>query len=86
MWLKFVDMGEDEFMAQVDPQRDPQIWQRDGDGRWQALDSIANHIDSPQIRAARLPLKENVRREFPAGRYDLNDQRWLTEYTDYKIL
>lgn len=86
MWLNFVDMREDEFMAHVDPQRDPQIWQRSGSGHWQVLDSVANHVDSPQVSAVRLPLKQNISSEFPAGRYDLNDKRWLTEYSDYKIL
>jgi N-acetyl sugar amidotransferase len=86
VWLPFVGMAEDDFMAYVDPQRDPSIWERGPAGSWQTRDSVANHIASEQIEKARLPLKANASAEFPAGRYDLNDKRWLTEYEGYKLL
>jgi N-acetyl sugar amidotransferase len=85
-WLDFVDMSEDEFMACVDPLRDPAIWERNGSGEWRLLDNVGNHADGPLVNAARLPLKRNALSEFPPGRYDLNDTRWLTEFPDYKYL
>jgi len=85
-WLSFVDMTEGEFMRLVDPQRDPSIWQRDATGEWRATDSVANHRTGAQIDKARLPLRKNANAEFPAGRYELDDRRWLTEYATYKFL
>jgi len=86
LWLDFVGMTEDKFMAHVDPLRDPEIWARDESGAWRTLDSVANHANAPGVDAARLPLKANRPQDFPRGRYDLEDPRWLLEYDGYKIL
>lgn len=86
VWLDFVGMDENEFMAHVDPLRDPEMWERDPDGAWSVRDSIANHLDDPGVEAARLPLKSNAGTDFPAGRYDLGDPRWLQEFSGYKLL
>ncbi|MCB9946855.1 MAG: N-acetyl sugar amidotransferase [Rhodospirillaceae bacterium] len=85
-WLDFVSMTEDEFIACVDPLRDPEIWQRGADGAWQATDSVTRHRDDPGVEAARLPLKANAGWDFPPGRYDLTDPRWLAERGGYKYL
>ena len=44
LYLEFVGMTEDEFMARVDDLRDPQIWERDSSGKWQVKDCIGNHV------------------------------------------
>ena len=85
-WLDFVDMSEDEFMASVDDLRDPEIWRQDEAGAWTATDSVVNHRDDPGVEAARLPLRTNVPPEFPKGRYDVDDPRWLLEFKRYKFL
>ena len=79
-------MDEAGFMRLVDPQRDPAIWKREADGVWHASDSVANHRNDPLVDKARVPLRANATAEFPAGRYDLSDPRWLMEYEAYKLL
>jgi N-acetyl sugar amidotransferase len=85
VWLSFVGMTEKEFMDYVEPQRDPSIWQKDASG-WRAKDSVANHIEGDAIERARLPLRTNASADYPPGRYDLTDKRWLTEFDGYKFL
>lgn len=86
MWLKFVGMDEDEFMTLVDPLRDTEIWNKDEKGVWTAKDKVMNHVDSEEIRAAKLPMKANGLEEFPPGRHDFSDPSWLIEYEGYKVL
>lgn len=85
-WLDFVEMSEDEFFTNIDPLRDPQIWDRAPNGQWIATDSVTNHIDDPATIDARLPLKEDANYDFPRGRYAMSDPRWLLEYDGYKYL
>ena len=59
IWLTFVDMTEEEFLASVDPLRDSQIWEKDETGKWRMLDSIANHVNDPGVDAVRVPLTGN---------------------------
>jgi N-acetyl sugar amidotransferase len=54
--LEYLDMTEDEFVACVDDMRDPDVWQRDENGKWYATDCVANHINDPQVEKVRLPL------------------------------
>lgn len=56
IWLRFVDMTEAEFMASVDPLRDPQVWEKDSAGTWRVKDSIGNHIKDPGVDKVKLPL------------------------------
>jgi len=87
VWLHFVGMSEDEFVASVDAQRDPSIWDRDADGRWRAVDSVVNHASDTGIEEARPPLRRNGGFEFPEGHYDINDAGALLEfYKGYKYL
>lgn len=86
VWLKFVGMTEEEFVAQVDHQRDPQIWARNVQNEWVAKDWVGNHRTGSEIDNARLPLKGS-HAEFPVGRAELDDPVWLSEfYNGYKFL
>ena len=61
IFLRAVDMTEDEVMDMVEPMRDPRVWKKGSDGGWSVRDSIANHVDDQGVDAVRLPLKSNVR-------------------------
>lgn len=85
-WLRFVNMSEDKFMTYVDPLRDPSIWSKKDSGRWEVLDSVCNHRNQGNVNGARLPRNDSVRSDFPVGKYDISDPRWLLEYDFYKYL
>ncbi len=61
IFLKASGMTEEEFMANVEPMRDPAIWAKDGNGEWRAKDCVANHLDDPEVAAVRVPRKQGVR-------------------------
>lgn len=52
--LEWLGMSESDFFECVNRHRDPRIWQDNGCGDWQLLDSIVNHIDDPVVEEARL--------------------------------
>ncbi|EHJ45972.1 N-acetyl sugar amidotransferase (plasmid) [Solidesulfovibrio carbinoliphilus subsp. oakridgensis] len=54
--LEFLGMTEAEFVACVDDMRDPDVWERDGQGLWVQRDSVLNHASGPAVEKARLPL------------------------------
>lgn len=85
VWLRFVGMSEKEFIEYVDPLRDPAIWEKNEKDEWIMKDSVANHINDPNIDKARLPLREGEK-DFVEGRYPMEDPRWLLEYDGYVIL
>ncbi len=55
IWLKFVDMTEEEFLGHIEHLRDPLIWEKNADGAWQVKDSIVNHIHDEGVGEAQLP-------------------------------
>ena len=59
IFLRAAKMTEEEFLALVEPMRDPAIWAKDADGAWRMTDDIGNHVDDPGVDAVRLPLKSN---------------------------
>ena len=61
IFLRAVDMTEDELIKLVEPMRDPSIWEKDAKGAWRVKDSIANHIHDPGVEKARRPLVNDVR-------------------------
>jgi hypothetical protein len=61
VFLDAVGMNEAEVFDMIEPMRDPRIWTKHADGTWQAMDSVANHVNEPGVDAARRPLKSNVR-------------------------
>lgn len=85
-WLSFVNMKEEDFMADIDQLRDPTIWQKNSNGNWQAKDSVINHINQVNVDKVRLPLKKEVSADFPSGKFELTDSRWLLEFKYYKYL
>lgn len=85
IWLRFVDMGEDEFYATIDSLRDENIWEKTPEGKWVATDSVVNHKNDSGVEAVRLPLSGG-NKEFIEGRYPMEDPRWLLEYDGYVIM
>ncbi|MEW6219299.1 MAG: N-acetyl sugar amidotransferase [Thermodesulfobacteriota bacterium] len=61
LYLRFIGMTEEEFEALVEPMRDPSIWEKGQDGRWQVKDHIGNHLQDPGVEAARLPLQPDCK-------------------------
>lgn len=55
-YLKFLQITEERFYEWIDPLRDLDIWEKSADGDWIATDSVANHVNDPQVEAARVPL------------------------------
>jgi N-acetyl sugar amidotransferase len=55
MFLNWVGMDERTFHGHVDRFRDPRIWARSEDGRWQLCDMVVNHRSDPGVDAVRLP-------------------------------
>jgi len=58
VFLKFAGISEKEFEDRIDHLRDPSIWEKDSNGKWDQLDWVGNHIWDKGVEDARLPLKE----------------------------
>jgi len=58
LFLNWMGMGESEFWGYVEPFRDPQIWERQGDGAWELKDSILRHTHDPGVDDVRLEKRE----------------------------
>jgi N-acetyl sugar amidotransferase len=58
-YLKFMQITEQQFYEWLEPMRDQDIWERDGQGNWRANDSVANHVHAPGVEAARVPQVED---------------------------
>jgi len=54
LFLDWIEMSEQEFLACVENRRDERIWNRTRAGEWVLKDSIANHAGDSGIEAARL--------------------------------
>lgn len=61
VFLRNVKMTEQELLALVEPMRDPSIWRKSPDGRWDVLDSIVKHRDDPGVEAVRIPATDDNR-------------------------
>jgi N-acetyl sugar amidotransferase len=55
LFLAKSGMAESDFLAMLDPMRDPAIWERNGTGDWRLKDHVGNHVHDPGVAAARLP-------------------------------
>lgn len=78
VYLNFVGMTEEEFMALVEPLRDLQIWEKMADGRWRVKDHAGNHINDPGVDAVRIPLdpaRTRFKRSRPRRRWLRNDHQ-----------
>ncbi len=58
LFLEWVGMTEREFYDCVRDRRDPAIWKKARGVEYELLDSIANHVDGPQVEAVRLERRE----------------------------
>ena len=61
IFLKSVDMSEQELLDLVEPMRDPAIWAKDDSGNWSATDKVANHIRDQGVDAVRVAQASNWR-------------------------
>jgi len=57
-FLKFVGITEKDFLDSIDHLRDPSIWEKKSNGKWELLDWIGNHIDDEGVEEIRLPIKQ----------------------------
>lgn len=56
IFLRRVNMTEEEFIGCVDDKRDQRVWFKDGNGSWQIKDTVARHKNDPGVDEARLKL------------------------------
>lgn len=64
MYLEFLGLTEAEFEKAIEPMRDPRMWKRGADGKWQILDSVVNHANDPNVEKARVKLVPEDERTF----------------------
>ena len=57
-FLKFTELTEKEFDESVDHLRDPSVWEKKSNGKWELLDWVGNHVNDENVEKVRLPLKE----------------------------
>ena len=57
-FLEWVGMSESEFLACIDPFRDPEIWAKDGRGEWFLRDSVTRHSEDAGVDAVRLAVTD----------------------------
>jgi N-acetyl sugar amidotransferase len=58
-YLEFMGLEESDFLAAVEGQRDPEIWEPDGAGGWRARDAVWRHPADARVEAARVPLGDD---------------------------
>jgi N-acetyl sugar amidotransferase len=61
LFLKWLGMPEGEFWEYINKQRDPRIWQKNNQGKWELKDSILNHVDDEGVDEVRLEKKEDCK-------------------------
>lgn len=59
IYLKFLDLTEEEFERAIEHLRDRRIWEKEADGKWYTTDHVSNHIDDPNVDKVRVPQKED---------------------------
>ena len=52
-FLKFMEMSEQEFEDSIEHLRDPDIWEKQSNGKWDLLDWVGNHISDKGVEDAR---------------------------------
>lgn len=68
VYLRFVSLSEEAFLATVESMRDRSIWEKGPDGQWRVKDHIGNHVHEAGVDAVRLPIKEPFRPFVPTPR------------------
>ena len=64
LFLKWANLGENEFRGWIDNHRDSRAWMKNERGAWVLRDSIVNHRDDEDVDAARLERKEQCEFQF----------------------
>lgn len=82
IFLRETGMSEEEFMAYVEPMRDPAIWEKNAEGVWVTKDCVGNHIHDEGVDTVRVPQKSNWKPFEPANQKESpRDQSGVqTEY------
>jgi len=57
-FLKWIGMSKEQFMACINPFRDPRAWEINASGEWQLRDSILDHLTDEGVEAVRLTVKD----------------------------
>lgn len=77
LFLDWVELPEEEFMACVWNRRNPAIWHRE-QGEWQLQDSVQNHAADPGVDEVRLPKREECHfRVTPSAEPDAEEEEYL---------
>ena len=60
VFLKFMEMTEEQFLNSINHLRDESIWEKQSDNSWKLLDWVGNHVSDDGIDDVRLPIKEKL--------------------------
>lgn len=61
LFLEWLDMSERQFWGFIDQQRDPNIWKRIEDDKWELIDSIIHHRQDEGVDDVKLKKKDSCR-------------------------
>ncbi|MDC2981231.1 N-acetyl sugar amidotransferase [SAR116 cluster bacterium] len=61
VFLRAVDMTEDDLLELVRPHRDPKIWAFADDIGWYTKDNVGNHIKDDGVEAVRIQARKDVK-------------------------
>jgi hypothetical protein len=86
IFLRKSGMTEAEFMALVEPMRDPAIWECGTDGTWVAKDNAGNHRRDSGVDEARLAHVGNWRPFVPTPSRAAERFQDDNNQTDYVLL
>jgi len=59
LFLKWIEMPEEEFWGYINHFRDPRAWEKDQNGQWQLKDNILNHVKDEGVNPVRLEKVED---------------------------
>ena len=62
IFLKELNMTEEEFYQIVEPMRDMDVWHKKN-GNWELIDNVTNHINDENVDKCRVKLK-NINEPF----------------------
>lgn len=78
LFLDWIEMTEQEFLACIDDRRDQRIWMKNIDEEWKLRDSVLNHTDALGIDEVRLEKIEECHYQItPAAEQQTADNEYL---------
>ena len=86
IFLRAVDMTEEELLLLVEPMRDSTIWEKTKDGVWTTKDHVGNHMDDPGVGEVRVPLNEQSSPFIQTPEKTSPHAQRTTEQSEYVIL